>query len=109
MLAGRDRRMGELHGEDCRSWPYGIDFLYMSQQGGQIGLEVDGKPLATPLNIESPAYASDRQAWRQWRHWNLIKKFADVKLPAGVHVLTVRILTDGEMNLAYFDCHRSRN
>jgi hypothetical protein len=65
------------------------------QQGGQIGLEVDGKPLATPLNIESTA--------NEWRHGNLIKKLAGVELPAGEHVMTVRILSAGEMDLAYFE------
>ena len=29
---------------------YSVDFLYTSHQGGQIGLELDGKPLALAAN-----------------------------------------------------------
>src|SRR5664279_1372223 len=82
---------------------YNVDFLYTSHQGGQIGLELDGKPLASPLTITSTANASDPLNWRQWHHWNLATNLARVELPAGVHVLKVRILTEGQMNLAYFD------
>lgn len=82
---------------------YTVDFLYTSHQGGQIGLELDGKMLTSPLSITSTANAADPLNWRQWYHWNLAKDLAQVELPAGVHVLTVRILTEGQMNLAYFD------
>jgi hypothetical protein len=82
---------------------YAIDLLYTSHQGGQIGLDLDGKALASPLAIQSTATAADPLAWRQWHHWNLAKNLADVQLPAGVHVLTVHIVTEGDMNLAYFD------
>jgi len=42
-------------------------------------------------------------AWRQWHHWNLAKRFFGVRLKQGKNVLTVHILTRGNMNLAYFD------
>lgn len=86
---------------------YGVDFLYTSHQGGEIGLELDGKALASSVSLESTANASDPLAWRQWHHWNLAKDIAEVELPAGGRVLTVRILTEGEMNLAYFDFHKA--
>jgi hypothetical protein len=87
---------------------YSIDFLYTSHQGGTIGLELDGKPLAPPLSITSTANPSDPLNWRQWHHWNLAKDLAQVELPAGVHVLKVRILTEGMMNLAYFDFRKTK-
>jgi hypothetical protein len=87
---------------------YGVDFLYTSHQGGQIGLELDGKPLTPPLTITTTANSSDPLSWRQWHHWNLAKDLAQVDLPASVHVLTVRILTEGQMNLAYFDFHKMK-
>jgi carbohydrate binding protein with CBM6 domain len=88
---------------------YSIDFLYTSHQGGQIGLELDGKTLTSPLNIVSTANESDPLAWRQWHHWNLAKNLATAELAAGVHVLTVRILAEGEMNLAYFNFEKVAN
>jgi fructan beta-fructosidase len=81
---------------------YSVDLLYTSHQGGQIGLDLDGKPLDSPLTITSTANSADPLAWRQWHHWNLAKNLVEVELPAGVHVLTVRILTEGQMNVAYF-------
>jgi hypothetical protein len=42
-------------------------------------------------------------AWRQWHHWNLAPKFFKIRLSKGRNVLTVHILTGGNMNLAYFD------
>jgi hypothetical protein len=59
------------------------------------------------VSLESTANASDPLAWRQWHHWNLAKDIAEVELPAGGRVLTVPILTEGEMNLAYFDFHKA--
>jgi hypothetical protein len=42
-------------------------------------------------------------AWRQWHHWNLASQLFKVRLNKGENVLTVHILTNGNMNLAYFD------
>ena len=82
---------------------YAIDLLYTSHQGGSIGLDLNGQALCGPLAIESTATPADPLAWRQWHHWNLAKDLARVKLPKGVSVLTVRVLTEGQMNLGYLD------
>jgi hypothetical protein len=82
---------------------YSLDFLYTSHQGGTIALDLDGKPLTPPLTISSTANSGDPLSWRQWHHWNLAKDLTVVDLPAGIHVLKVRIVTEGQMNLAYFD------
>jgi hypothetical protein len=87
---------------------YSVDCLYTSHQGGQIGLELDGKPLASPLTITSTATGADPLNWRQWHHWNLAKDLAQVELPVGVHVLRVTILKEGQMNLAYFDFRKTK-
>lgn len=82
---------------------YSADLLYTSNRGGSISLDVNGKDATGPLAIESTYDAADPIAWRQWHHWNLAKGLVKVKLPAGKSVLTVHILTQGQMNLAYFD------
>jgi hypothetical protein len=64
---------------------------------------VNGKDATGPLAIASTYNASDPIAWRQWHHWNLAPGFAKLRLPKGKSVLTVHILTGGNMNLAYFD------
>jgi hypothetical protein len=42
-------------------------------------------------------------AWRQWHHWNVAPRIAKVKLERGRNVITVQIVAEGQMNLAYFD------
>ena len=82
---------------------YSADLLYTSNRGGTISLDVNGKPATEPLVITSTFDAADPVAWRQWHHWNIAPGIAKLKLPAGKAVLTVHILTEGQMNLATFD------
>lgn len=81
---------------------YSADLLYTSNRGGSISLDVNGTPATGPLPIISTYNAADPLAWRQWHHWNLAPAIAKVHLPAGKSVLTVHIVTGGQMNLATF-------
>jgi hypothetical protein len=87
---------------------YQADLLYTSNRGGTISMDVNGKDATGPLTIASTFNASDPIAWRQWHHWNIMPGFVRLRLPAGKSVLTVHILTEGNMNLAYFDFKPSR-
>jgi len=87
---------------------YSGDLLYTSNRGGTISLDVNGKSATPPLPIVSTFNASDPIAWRQWHHWNVLPNLVRLRLPAGRSVLTVHILTEGNMNLAYFDFKPSR-
>jgi len=89
--------------EVAKSGVYTIDLLYTSNRGGTISLERNGKKLTGPVQIVSTADPAETIAWRQWHHWNLMKDVAEVKLPKGVSVLTLRVLAEGNMNLAYLD------
>jgi hypothetical protein len=82
---------------------YSADLLYTSNRGGTISLDVNGKPATGPLTIATTFNADDPLAWRQWHHWNVAPGIAKIKLLAGKSVLTVHILTGGQMNLATFD------
>jgi len=82
---------------------YTADLLYTSNRGGTISIDVNGRDAAGPLTIASTFNASDPIAWRQWHHWNIAPSLMKVRLPAGKSILTVHILTEGNMNLAYFD------
>lgn len=82
---------------------YSADLLYTSNRGGTISLDVNGKTATSPLKIESTFDAADPIAWRQWHHWNIAPKLLRLKLERGNNVLTVHILTEGQMNLGYFD------
>jgi hypothetical protein len=85
---------------------YSADLLYTSNRGGTISIDVNGKAATGPLLIRSTFNAKDPIAWRQWHHWNIARGIAAARLPAGKSVLTVHILSEGNMNLAYFDFKR---
>jgi hypothetical protein len=82
---------------------YAADFLYTSNHGGTISVDVNGKDATGPIEIPSTNDPADPVAWRQWHHWNLASQLFKVHLNRGKNVLTVHILTLGNMNLAYFD------
>lgn len=82
---------------------YEADLLYTSNRGGTISLDVNGKDATGPTAIASTFDAADPIAWRQWHHWNILPGILRLHLPAGKNVLTVHILSGGNMNLAYFD------
>ena len=82
---------------------YSADLLYTSNRGGTISLDVNGEPATGPLTIVSTFDAADPVAWRQWHHWNMAQGIAQFTLPAGKTVLTVHVVTEGQMNLAIFD------
>jgi hypothetical protein len=88
---------------------YAIDLLYTSHQGGAISLEWNGRPLSGPIAIQSTFNAAEPIKWRNWHHWNVMKSIAVARLPKGVGVLKVRVLSEGNMNLACLDFRPSAN
>jgi hypothetical protein len=86
-----------------RAGMYEVDLLYTSNRGGSISLDLDGKPLLAAVDIISTRNAAETVPWRQWHHWNLMRNIAAVRLPQGMSVLTLNIVSEGNMNLAYLD------
>jgi hypothetical protein len=82
---------------------YTVDLLYTSNRGGRISLDVNGKAAAAPIEVVSTSDSRDPIAWRQWHHWNVMKNIARVRLPEGVSVLSVHVVTEGAMNLAWLN------
>jgi hypothetical protein len=89
--------------EVARAGVYNADLLYTSNRGGTISMDLNGRDATGPLTIQSTSNAADQIAWRQWHHWNIAKGLVKLRLPKGRSVLTVHILSGGNMNLAYFD------
>jgi hypothetical protein len=89
--------------EVARAGVYTGDLLYTSERGGTISLDVNGRDATGAVKIESTYNSADPIAWRQWHHWNLARDIVRLRLPAGKSVLTIHILKQGNMNLAYFD------
>jgi hypothetical protein len=55
------------------------------------------------VDIISTSNAAETVPWRQWHHWNLMRNIAAVRLSKGMSVLTLNIVSEGNMNLAYLD------
>lgn len=92
----------------ARAGTYAADLLYTSNRGGTISIDVNGNDATGPLQIISTFDPADPVAWRQWHHWNLASQLFKLRLNKGRNVLTVHILTGGNMNLAYFDFKQVR-
>ncbi len=84
---------------------YVLGILYTSNRGATIALDLNFRPLAPAIQISSTFDPAETIPWRNWHHWNLSQP-AEVALPAGRSVLTVRIVEKGNVNLAYFDFRR---
>jgi hypothetical protein len=89
--------------DSAEAGDYAADLLYTSNRGGTISLDVNGKAASGAVYVDSTFDAADLVAWRQWHHWNLAKGIAKVRLAKGRNVVTVHILTGGNMNLAWLD------
>jgi hypothetical protein len=82
---------------------YATNFLYTSNRGATISIDVNRKDTTGPLQVPTTYDPTDPVAWRQWHHWSLASQLFKVALSKGGNALTVHILTGGNMNLAYFD------
>jgi hypothetical protein len=79
------------------------DFLYTSNRGGTISIDVNGNGATGLLQFAATNDPADPLASRQWHHRNLASQLFQFRLNKEKNVLTVHILTGGNMNLAYFD------
>ena len=96
-----DEKNGAGH-KAAHSGTYAADLLYTSNRGGTISVDVNGRDETGPLEIPTTYDPADLLAWRQWHHWNLAPQLFKVRLSKGKNVLTVHILTGGNMNSGIF-------
>jgi hypothetical protein len=82
---------------------YTLDILCTAAVDGEISIDVDQKPAVTALKIASTFAAAETIKWRNWHHWALAKNAATLELSRGDHVLTVHIVSGGNMNLSTFE------
>ncbi len=82
---------------------YNVGLMYTSNWDGLISLDLDGKEIAGRLKIASTHDDRDTVKWRQWHHWNKTDPLTTLKLKKGIHVLTIHIVANGNMNLDYLE------
>jgi hypothetical protein len=82
---------------------YAIGLMYTASGDGGISLLLDGKILTDELLIPSTRNDKETIPWRQWHHWNRIDELAAVRIKKGIHVLTIKTVTNGNMNYDYLE------
>jgi hypothetical protein len=82
---------------------YEIDLMYTASGDGGIALDMDGKKLTGELIVPSTRNDQEPVAWRQWHHWNRKNAMATVKLTKGIHVLTLKTVSHGNMNYDFLE------
>ena len=87
---------------------YVADLLYTAHQGGSISFDVNGDKATEPLLLRSTWDPNDPLDWRQWHHWNRATDFLKLHLVAGRNILTVHIVTEGQLNLATLNFRSSK-
>ena len=86
-----------------KSGSYTIGIMYTASGDGSISLLIDGREVIVEAIIPSTRNDKETIAWRQWHHWNRIDQLATIQLEKGVHVLTLKTATNGNMNYDYLD------
>lgn len=82
---------------------YEIDLMYTASGDGGISLDIDGKKLTDQLIVPSTRNNQETVEWRQWHHWNRKNALATVKLTKGIHILTLRTVSHGNMNYDFLE------
>ncbi len=85
---------------------YPIGLMYTSNGNGTISFDLDGVDATGPLKIKSTHDNRDTVQWRQWHHWNKMDSIGILTLKKGDHVLTLHIVTNGNINLDYLDLEK---
>jgi hypothetical protein len=89
-----------------QSGVYSVRLLYTSNRGGAISLSVDGQDATGAIPIRSTYRNDDDVDWRQWHHWDIADPIAELTLEAGVLLLTLYTVEQGQMNYAYLEFTR---
>jgi hypothetical protein len=82
---------------------YDVGLLYTANGNGTISLSIDGKDISGPLTVPSTHQDKDTVAWRQWHHWNLADRLAQVEMQKGMHILTLHTVANGNMNYDWIE------
>ena len=82
---------------------YSVEMMYTASGDGGIAFLLDWKAISSEILIPSTRNDNETIAWRQWHHWNKINILETVKLKKGMHILTLKTVTNGNMNYDYLE------
>jgi hypothetical protein len=82
---------------------YTVGLMFTASGDGRIALSLDGKKLTNEIVVPSTRNDKETIAWRQWHHWNRIDSLAEISLEKGNHVLTLKTVSNGNMNYDFLE------
>ena len=85
---------------------YNVGLMYTANGDGTISLAMDGKEITGNLKVTSTHDDRDTVKWRQWHHWNKSDSLTSIKLNKGIHILTLHVVANGNMNFDYLEFKR---
>ncbi len=68
--------------------------LSSNNQNAEIGLDFDGVDLTGPIVIPTTGH---------WHRWRICNNLAEVKLAEGLHIMTLKFVKEGNMNVDYLE------
>ncbi|PKN90905.1 MAG: hypothetical protein CVU44_21605, partial [Chloroflexi bacterium HGW-Chloroflexi-6] len=81
---------------------YSINIMYTKPQPGTLSFSVNGVNLTGNIDLPLTFNAADTLDWRNWHHWNKVNDAGQIRLEAGVQVLTLNIGFNGNFDYAEF-------
>ncbi len=82
---------------------YRVALMYTANGDGAISIDADNMQAAGTLKISSTHNDADTVAWRQWHHWNKVDSLTTIHLQKGLHLLTLHVIENGNMNFDYLE------
>jgi hypothetical protein len=82
---------------------YTIGLMYTSNRGGAIEVLAPDSVSSGIMTVQSTYKDADTLAWRQWHHWNKAESLSSIHLKAGMQVITLKTIKDGNMNYDYLE------
>jgi hypothetical protein len=82
---------------------YLVSLLYTAaRDGGAVSLSVDGVNQTGTRVLQNLSHERETIDWRQVHHWGR-SELAPIRLEEGTHLLTLKVETSGQLNLATLD------
>jgi hypothetical protein len=82
---------------------YAIALMYTSNGDGGIEIVAEDSVSTGVMKVYSTHKDADTLAWRQWHHWNKASSLGSIHLRKGVQVITLKTITNGNMNYDYLE------
>lgn len=84
---------------------YSIGLMYTANGDGEIEIVNDDSISTGMMKVISTHKDADTLAWRQWHHWNK-SDLGTMMLKKGMHIITLKTLSNGNMNYDYLEFTR---